>query len=504
LLLCLFVASGNHILKPGPSTDFQLKLETISQDSSKKSDKLTQAASTFRPSKKPSFRPTRASTNPPKPKTQTANPSLQPSVLKNSSTAITRSKWPAFNPSQQPSVKPSRAPSLRPTQLPRLTLIPSSSFPTLDYDITTPLPIPTLTKPTHLPTINISSSPSITSAKPSFKPTRAPSLYSTHSPVKFVPTSTSAPSPTLAPSSSDDILYHSCTEDYIFGCRDKTCCTAAFFCSIDNFCEPRTDYFPTFTAIDMIYTPGRYVMTATPNAYNIYYGNFSSTHGQTFISLVDYFTQNLGGSSWWNMNTAYYQIIDGVQTFCPNSLQWVKSINLRSNYSTQALTQFDIINDLTAAISAGLLPVDENGIYSVMFAGSLSVTVNGRQKNWCGFHSAFSYANTVLKYQLVGDPSSSTIFPNRCAAIIDDSSSANGHWGADSAVNFFAHEATEIVTNYDGAWSSQGVENADFCTLRFGAPLDPELNNANIVVGQKKFLVQENWVPNYGCRISKP
>jgi hypothetical protein len=245
-------------------------------------------------------------------------------------------------------------------------------------------------------------------------------------------------------------------------------------------------------------------MTATPNAYNIYYGNFSSTYGQTFISLVDYFTQNLGGSSWWNMNTAYYQIIDGVQTFCPNSLQWVKSINLRSNYSTQALTESDIINDLTAAISAGLLPVDENGIYSVMFAGSLSVTVNGRQKNWCGFHSAFYYANTVLKYQLVGDPSSSTIFPNRCAAIIDDSSSANGHWGADSAVNFFAHEATEIVTNYDGAWSSQGVENADFCTLRFGAPLDPELNNANIVIGQKKFLVQENWVPNYGCSISNP
>jgi hypothetical protein len=251
---------------------------------------------------------------------------------------------------------------------------------------------------------------------------------------------------------------------------------------------------------DLLYAPDRRVMTGTPNIYNIYYGNFSSPYEQKFTSLIDYFAQNLGNSSWWNMNTVYYQIIGGVKTHCSNSLRWVKSINLRSNYISEAVTESDIQNDLQDAIDNGLLPLDENGIYSVMFAGSLSVTANGQKwGSWRGYHNSFWYRNTgkLLKYQLVGDPSTSTVVGSKLFP--DDESSPNGHNGADTAVSSYAHGATEVVTNYDGAWlRGPQYENADVCNGVFGPALDEE-NNSNSHVGEKKFLIQANWVPTKDC-----
>jgi hypothetical protein len=277
-------------------------------------------------------------------------------------------------------------------------------------------------------------------------------------------------------------------------------------------------FYPTYSlAEDITYFIGNPIMVAPPKVYNIYYGNFSYSTGQQFIDLIDYFAKNLGGSSWWNMNTAYYQIISGIKTYSPNSLEWVKSINIAPTQNDGSLSQLDIVAAISKAITDGQIAADANAIYSFIFRGSIGVTVSTGQswlRNWCGYHGQFVYGkNMILKFMVMGDPSSSGN-ANTCAMIVE-SSSANGHWGADAVASIYAHEATEVVTNYAGnAWMKYThdrnfnygwFENADLCEWDFGTyRVDPELNNANVMVGELSWFLQQNFVPNYGCRLDLP
>ena len=67
----------------------------------------------------------------------------------------------------------------------------------------------------------------------------------------------------------------------------------------------------------------------------------------------------------------------------------------------------------------------------------------------------------------------------------------------------YAHELAEVVTDYMGAWyfddSVDLMENGDACVWEFGT-----LNNgnSNVVIGEKNFLIQKMWVPEYGCKLS--
>src|SRR4029079_2316325 len=81
------------------------------------------------------------------------------------------------------------------------------------------------------------------------------------------------------------------------------------------------------------------------------------------------------------------------------------------------------------------------------------------------------------------------------ASACSDGASPNGDAGADAEVNTLAHEIEEATTDPMGtAWfDHRGYENADKCAWSFGTrSLSGGL--ANIRVGTKNFLVQQNWV----------
>jgi hypothetical protein len=246
---------------------------------------------------------------------------------------------------------------------------------------------------------------------------------------------------------------------------------------------------------DISYKPGKNVMTGTIKLYNIYFGQINATSK----GLVDYFADNLGKSAWYGITTAYYQIINGVTTYVSDSVQLGGSISVSSTLLSGNITDKNITSTISNAISSGLLPLDANGIYAFIFRGNISSP--GFLSSFCGYHSAFYYNGvTLLKYFMVGDPSSTK--SKSCSAI---RSGSNNNPGADSVVSTYAHEVTEAVTDYNGAWywrtagTYNGYENADLCAWKFGTLL-PGSNNANIIVGSKKFLVQQNWLPHYGCR----
>jgi hypothetical protein len=267
-----------------------------------------------------------------------------------------------------------------------------------------------------------------------------------------------------------------------------------------------------------VYAAGKQVMLPAPDLYHLYYGDFTSAFGQQTMQLVDHFGANLVGSDWWKINTAYYQTVAGVTSYISNNPTNVlkKSINVQTTLLAGSLTIPDITAAISAAITSGQFAADTNALYMVMFAGYLDFTLpDGTHwiDYWCGFHSRFDYfapgskVAINLKYGVHGDPSSAAANWANCA-MHGPGDSANGNWGADSIASIYAHEATEIVTNYKGAWFFNhpgtyyyGEENADLCAWSFEPMLS---NNTNIVVGGMEWLVQQNWVPKYGCRLSLP
>lgn len=247
-------------------------------------------------------------------------------------------------------------------------------------------------------------------------------------------------------------------------------------------------------------------MTGPINLYNIYLGDFSSRNGTATKFLMDYFSSYFGGSAWARMLTPFYQIDRrGVKTYASGQFKLVSSVNVVATKS--AYTYWDIAFILLNLINQGAVPVDTNGIYTVMFRGDLTLTLNDGTSwlsDWCGAHGGLylkgaNGATAFLKLSFVGDPSFAGLPGAYCEAIAK-SGTANNNLGADSMVSIYAHEVAETVTDALGAWYSNrsGYEIADLCSWTFGGTT----SNWNILVGAKKFLVQQLWLPGKGCSLS--
>eukprot|EP00597_Dinobryon_sp_UTEXLB2267_P004760 CAMPEP_0170076792 /NCGR_PEP_ID=MMETSP0019_2-20121128/13728_1 /TAXON_ID=98059 /ORGANISM="Dinobryon sp., Strain UTEXLB2267" /LENGTH=244 /DNA_ID=CAMNT_0010288713 /DNA_START=344 /DNA_END=1078 /DNA_ORIENTATION=- len=243
-------------------------------------------------------------------------------------------------------------------------------------------------------------------------------------------------------------------------------------------------------------------MTGTVNAYNIYYGNISSSTK----NLVNYFAANLGSSSWYNTLTSYYQIVNGVKTYVSKSFVFKQSVDVPAS-TAQTFNLSDVNSTLFKLFDKKRLPVDTNAVYTIFFRGDLPASfINpGNKKmywlkDYCGYHGGLYLKDgRYIKFAVVGDPSYAGVKGEGCEEIII-SGTANGNLGADSMVTVYAHEIAETITNYANAWyfNSNQFENADACSWDFG----DYTGNSNVVLGNKKFLVQRMWVPTKGCVIS--
>ena len=266
------------------------------------------------------------------------------------------------------------------------------------------------------------------------------------------------------------------------------------------------------------YHPFKKIMNGTVNLYNIYFGLFSRYNflnaSQQTQPLVDYFSSNIGSSSWYKTLTTYYQINrDGSKTYVSASVERKRSAVYQATVKARTIADDTVIPTMIVSLfnlPQQPLPVDVNGIYNVFFRGDF--IYNNWLKDpdsggWCGFHSDFALTDgRVLKYTVIGDPSSGPSDSQlRCAGIVD-APTANGNLGADSIVNTLAHEIAEVVTNDDGAWTdgsnTSNGECGDICGWDFQLGENPNNTNWNIVVGQKKFLVQSMYQVDYGCVLS--
>lgn len=230
------------------------------------------------------------------------------------------------------------------------------------------------------------------------------------------------------------------------------------------------------------------VMTSGTNVYYIWYGTWSSADQSILTALA----QNIGGSPYFNINTTY---TNGSNVPVRNQVTFSGSRS--DNYSHGTSLSDAAIQSIVAAGN----PTDTNGVYFVLTSADVNET-SGFCTQYCGWHTHATIGGRDIKYAFIGNPA-------RCpSACTNGTAPPNGSVGADGAASIISHELEEATTDPDlNAWyDSRGQENADKCAWTFGSTYSNGTGTANMKLGARDFLIQQNWVNASGgfCAKSYP
>jgi hypothetical protein len=223
--------------------------------------------------------------------------------------------------------------------------------------------------------------------------------------------------------------------------------------------------------------------SAGSTIYFIWYGNWT---GNTATTILPDFAGHLEGTHYWKINTTY---TDSANKAIPNLLKYGGATSVAYPYGA-ALSDAQVQKVVSTAITTNKLPKDPNGIYFVLTSADVTAT-SGFCTDYCGWHTYASIGGTNIKYSFVGNAAHC---PNVCEP---QSTSPNGNAGADAMASIIAHEAEETVTDplMNGYYDANGEENGDKCAWQWGALYAAPNGSAyNMFVGNKKYLVQQNWL----------
>ncbi|MBN9658989.1 MAG: hypothetical protein J0H49_12470 [Acidobacteria bacterium] len=250
--------------------------------------------------------------------------------------------------------------------------------------------------------------------------------------------------------------------------------------------NPHEGYAPTAGgtgALSPITNHGGPVMTGTIHVYVIWYGNWNQGNGTDTPAgqqLVRDFLNNIGNSSYFNINTTYAGVGGAVAL---------------SGESTDTGSQGTRLSDskvktvVSSAISSGRLPKDANAVYFVLTSSNVSES-SGFCSRYCGWHTYSTISSSNIKYSFVGNASRCL---SGCAA---QTISPNGNAGVDGMISVIAHELEEAATdpNLNAWYDSSGAENADKCAWTFGSNLAllPSGAYYNMTLGSRNYLIQRN------------
>lgn len=220
-------------------------------------------------------------------------------------------------------------------------------------------------------------------------------------------------------------------------------------------------------------------------------------------TVVRNLVTNLGNSSYWGINTAFYDTVGTVSGV----------VNLAGEMSLPSVTSFatdqDVLNAINTGFTTNAFPVDSAGVYLVMPTSAVTTSGIGYCSSNCGYHTWYPYTSgsttTTIKAAFVGDPSSC----NACVASAISSATAapNGNVAGDAMASVIAHELAEAATDPTGAawYTNSGSENADLCSWHFGAssPVPGQPGTVyNVQLGSYYYYLQQNWKITGGCSLT--
>lgn len=254
---------------------------------------------------------------------------------------------------------------------------------------------------------------------------------------------------------------------------------------------------------------GGSVMTQGVNVYVIYYGTFANTPPiPTSETVVNQFFSDLHNSGQYGVNSTYYDASTATiaPTFYFNPIDYVSG-GTGSLYRDTGASLGNSVGSSTVpaivshAITAGGLPVDENGVYFVVTAPNIKVA--GFCKSFCAYHTTSTsiVPGKHIRYALVPDPGQAC---TGCDGnyFLHQTITPNGNQGADEMTDSMIHELSETVTDPDlGAWyTSSGAENGDLCNYFYGSGTLSTVPSGlgkgayyNAKLNGHYYLIQEIW-----------
>ena len=239
------------------------------------------------------------------------------------------------------------------------------------------------------------------------------------------------------------------------------------------------------------------VMHGTVNVYFIWYGDWSGDAKANSI-LTDW-ANSIGGSPYENINTTYGDTTGNVSGAIALGL---KSTSMASSTFGTSLSDSSIASIVSKALSTGSLPTDTNGVYFVLTAPGIAET-SGFLTSYCGWHTYGNINGANIKYAFIGNAAGAHL--SSCAW--QTGSSPNGDPAVDAMVSVMSHELEESASdpNLNAWYDTNGEENADKCAWTFGTTYSATGGGiANMKLGARDFLIQQNWVNAGGgyCALS--
>ena len=254
------------------------------------------------------------------------------------------------------------------------------------------------------------------------------------------------------------------------------------------------------TNTKMIYHNGP-VLTGASDLYVVWYGCWRSDCGNpgyanTEFVLTD-FLSSLGSTPYFQINSTYPNASG--QAPSGGLLYGGSAVQLTYTHGNE-LTEADISGIIADQVLNGELPLDPAGLYLVITSADISANSVG----FCSagappFHGVGTVLGTQFRYGFIGHAARcpSIAAPQFMAANGSFLLSPNGDVATDAMASDIAHVLSTMVTNpYDGAWYDRyGLENADKCQGTFGTTYTTANGaRANIHLGYRDFLIQQNWV----------
>jgi Phosphate-induced protein 1 conserved region len=240
------------------------------------------------------------------------------------------------------------------------------------------------------------------------------------------------------------------------------------------------------------------VMQGTSAVYLIWYGCWASgcvPGGQESYApvIVTDFVSNLGSSSYFMINSEYPDASGAAPS---GGLIYAGSV--REAYSRgPTLTQADVAGIVTDQLTSGGLPADAAGIYVVLTSADVTVVDGDTQfcVTCCELHGASTFAGVSIKYAFVGNPRRC---PSSCGSAVAGGRAPNDNPDGDAMVSWLAHALNGIVTNplvTNGWFDRYGLENSQKCEGLYGDTYPAQGGGvANVRLGQRDYLLQQNWV----------
>lgn len=249
------------------------------------------------------------------------------------------------------------------------------------------------------------------------------------------------------------------------------------------------------TTSKMLYHDGP-VLTGNQNVYVIWYGCWNDTCGLTgdmkTKEILTDFLINIGNTPYMQINATY----PNGAGVAPNGA-FIFGGDITDSYSHGLeLTQSDIAGIISDQVNNFQLPQDSQGIYVVIASADVGSSAMGFcTTSAVSYHGQGIVNGNFLRYIFLGNPV-------RCPSVAGPQFSRtgptpNGSYTADVLASNLAQGFDTSLTNPAGnGWFDRyGFENAEKCQNTFGQTyLTANGARANIRLGSRDFLIQQNWV----------